>query len=301
VQRIEIAMVDACLRDGRGGSPTGVVVGGPALDAAARIAVARAIGGSHVAFVARGDASATWHVAFATRERELASCGHGTVAAHARLVDLHGDAAARVTLRAGGRALRSEARRAGDAVEVRVEQGLVALRPASGSERQAMLAAAGIAADELVSDHPPAVASPGAARLLAGIRAEVLERLAPDMEALRAASERHGLLGLFAWAPVRDGRLRARMFAPAIGVAEDVANANSSGCLAALLLAAGGEGATEIAVDQGDALGVPATVAAWAERTRDGMRTAVGGRARAAAVVPLVVPVDAPRRRCTRP
>lgn len=51
------------------------------------------------------------------------------------------------------------------------------------------------------------------------------------------------------------------MFAPSIGVPEDIANANSTACLAADLA---GRGVTEIAVDMGDSLGSPATITASA-------------------------------------
>jgi predicted PhzF superfamily epimerase YddE/YHI9 len=51
------------------------------------------------------------------------------------------------------------------------------------------------------------------------------------------------------------------MFAPSIGVPEDIANANSTACLAAYLARQGGAART-LAVDMGDSLGVPATVTA---------------------------------------
>jgi predicted PhzF superfamily epimerase YddE/YHI9 len=72
------------------------------------------------------------------------------------------------------------------------------------------------------------------------------------------------------------------MFAPAIGVAEDIANANSTGCLAAHLLVTGRPAASEVGVevDQGDALGRPSTVYATATRTPLGIATSVGGSAR---------------------
>jgi trans-2,3-dihydro-3-hydroxyanthranilate isomerase len=69
------------------------------------------------------------------------------------------------------------------------------------------------------------------------------------------------------------------MFAPAIGVPEDVANANSGGCLAAHLLITGHS--PTVAVDQGDALGRPSTVHATATRTGRGIATRVGGTAAA--------------------
>jgi Phenazine biosynthesis-like protein len=53
------------------------------------------------------------------------------------------------------------------------------------------------------------------------------------------------------------------MFAPSIGVAEDIANANSTACLAAHLAR---RGITSISVDMGDALGSPSTITASARR-----------------------------------
>ncbi len=107
--------------------------------------------------------------------------------------------------------------------------------------------------------------------MLAGIR--------PDQERLAAESRRYGQLGCFVYVPPSAaGPAAARMFAPAIGVPEDVANANSSGCLAAHLLITGRDPA--VAVDQGDALGRPSTVHATAARRGSGIATRVGGTAR---------------------
>jgi predicted PhzF superfamily epimerase YddE/YHI9 len=69
------------------------------------------------------------------------------------------------------------------------------------------------------------------------------------------------------------------MFAPAIGVDEDVANANSTGCLAAHLLDTAGARTIAIEVEQGDALGRPAAVLASARRGPAGITTRVGGLA----------------------
>lgn len=81
--------------------------------------------------------------------------------------------------------------------------------------------------------------------------------LAPDFRLLRAATDSLGLLGCYAYSPGE--RFTARMFAPSIGVPEDIANANSTACLAAHLGA-------DITVDMGDSLGQPATVVARAGR-----------------------------------
>jgi trans-2,3-dihydro-3-hydroxyanthranilate isomerase len=67
------------------------------------------------------------------------------------------------------------------------------------------------------------------------------------------------------------------MFAPSIGVPEDIANANSSACLAAHLA---GQGTAELTIDMGDALGSPATITATARPGRRGPRIHLGGTAK---------------------
>ena len=107
----------------------------------------------------------------------------------------------------------------------------------------------------------------------------VLAGISPDHEQLAAVSRRFGQLGCFAYVPPSSSApAAARMFAPVIGVPEDIANANSSGCLAAHLLITGRDPA--VSVEQGDALGRPSTVHATATRGASGVATRVGGSAR---------------------
>jgi trans-2,3-dihydro-3-hydroxyanthranilate isomerase len=107
-----------------------------------------------------------------------------------------------------------------------------------------------------------------------------LLRVHPHLGRLAAACRRYGLLGCFVYVPpVGDRPGAARMFAPAIGVDEDVANANSTGCLAAHLLDTTGAQTVAIEVEQGDTLGRPASVLASARRGPAGITTRVGGLA----------------------
>jgi PhzF family phenazine biosynthesis protein len=266
-----VIVVDACVRSGgggNGGSPTAVVYDDGGYPDAERVP-ARA-GTSHAAFVAREpNADGSRAVRFFTAGGELRGCGHGTVAAQAVLLDDGGFTGLQYT---GGRTFEVRATRWPNGIEVSFDQGLVTLRPPSAAERAAV---------EALRPHGDvAVASPGAPRLLVPVAdRDTLGALAPDLDALGAATRRLGLLGCFVYvAPDGSGaRAAARMFAPAIGVPEDVANANSTGCLAAHLLAT--TGVERIEVDQGDALGRPATVYATAESTPHGIRSWVGGLA----------------------
>jgi PhzF family phenazine biosynthesis protein len=168
----------------------------------------------------------------------------------------------------------------GDVVRAWFRQGTVEHRGATGDERAAFLAALGLTPDALHRDDEVAVASPGRARLMIPVvDRTVLAGIRPDHERLAAESRRYGQVGCFVYVPpCATEPAAARMFAPAIGVPEDVANANSSGCLAAHLLITGRN--PTVAVDQGDVLGRPSTVHATALRGARGIVTRVGGTAR---------------------
>ncbi|MFF5494252.1 PhzF family phenazine biosynthesis protein [Streptomyces aquilus] len=279
----DVTVVDACVRrDGRGGSPTAVTDDDPAATDADRRAVATAAGTSHAAFLGperAPDGGRT--VRFFTAAAELPGCGHGTVAAQAvrlartALDELHD------RQHTGGRTFDTTAIRRPAGIEVWFDQGLVALRHPAPDERDAVVAALGLTADDPHPTDVPRIASPGAPRMLVPVQdRSALLRVRPHFGRLTAACRRYGLLGCFVYVPPVDDRPgAARMFAPTIGVDEDVANANSTGCLAAHLLDTTGARTVEIEVEQGDALGRPAAVLASARRGPAGITTRVGGLA----------------------
>lgn len=286
-----VAVVHACQRDGSGGSPTAVVIetGAPLSDDDRR-RVPGEWGTSHAVYVRVHDEHApqpTVELRFFTAEGELPACGHGTVAA---LVLLASRAAPgipyRATLRTARRTFPARARAEGDRGTGLFDPGPVDLRAPTATERALVLPALGLAPDEVGPELR--VAGVGRERILVPVASRAaLAALAPDQDLLRAACDRLGLLGAYVHSPPSpSGALAARMFAPSIGVPEDIANANSTACLAAHLA---GRGFTELAVDMGDALGSPARItatglgpaAAGAEPgLRAGPRILLGGTAR---------------------
>ncbi|MFI6624917.1 PhzF family phenazine biosynthesis protein [Streptomyces sp. NPDC050528] len=258
ISRLSVSIVRACLREGTGGSPTAVLDEVPLSDDE-RCRVPVLAGTSHAVFVSVRAPEVS--LRFFTAGGELPACGHGTVAALAFLAARAGGSEYQGVLRAAGRSFAGRAVREGARFRAVFEPGPVELREPTPDECALVLPALGVTSDTLVPGAR--VASVGRARLLVPVasRAE-LAALAPDFEVLRSACDRFGLLGCYVYSvPSRSGRIAARMFAPSIGVPEDIANANSTACLAADLA---GRGITEIAVDMGDALGSPATITASA-------------------------------------
>ncbi|MFG2873667.1 PhzF family phenazine biosynthesis protein [Streptomyces sp. NPDC048337] len=282
---LRVAIVGACLRDGTGGSPTAVLDEAPIGDEQRR-RVPGLAGTSHAVFVSApgGPEGGPVSLRFFTSEGELPACGHGTVAALAFLAARNGGERYRTTLHASGRVFGGWSLWDGTEADAAFEPGPVTLREPPRAEYEDVLAALGVPA------HAPApgaaIASVGRPRLLLPLATKHdLAALAPDFDRLRTACDRLGLLGCYVHSvPEPTGRVAARMFAPSIGVPEDIANANSTACLAAHLA---GRGTTRIAVDMGDSLGSPATITATTRPGPAGPLIRLGGTARLLRVLRL--------------
>jgi trans-2,3-dihydro-3-hydroxyanthranilate isomerase len=283
---LPVTVVAACLRDGLGGSPTAVLEETPLGDEQRRDVPVLA-GTSHAVFVSgsgRGPSREPVSLRFFTAEGELPACGHGTVAAVAFLAARAGGEDYRATLHASGRVFEGWATSDGTEVHAAFEPGHVELRDPTETECRSVLAALGVTAD---TRAPGAViGSVGRPRLLVPVTTRsALAGLTPDFAGLRVACDQLGWLGAYVYSvPDATGSAAARMFAPSIGVPEDIANANSTACLAAHLA---GHGHTRIAVDMGDSLGSPATITATAQPGPAGPLIHLGGTTKVTKVIRL--------------
>lgn len=263
-------IVHACTRAGQGGSPTAVVDEQPLTDAQRR-ALPVAAGTSHAVFISAEEHGVV-PLRFFTAAGELPACGHGTVAALAVLAERAQVAEYEAVLRSGGRTFVGQATGGDKRYEAVFDPGPVELRTPDVAERELVFAALGIRSGDA------RVAAVGRPRMLVEVAdRKALADLTPSMPRLREACDRLGLLGCYVYsAPSPDGRTAARMFAPSIGVPEDIANANSTACLAAHLA---GHGFAVLEVDMGDSLGEPATITASTQPGPAGPTVRVGGAA----------------------
>lgn len=248
--------------------------------------VPQVAGASHAVFVSGGDGGGA-SLRFFTATGELPACGHGTVAALAFLSAETGRAEYEVTLRAAGRVFAGRATLGGHGAFAEFEPGEVQIRDARVEEYDGVLAALGCDSASLAGEL--CLASMGRARLLVPIGdPSALAQVRPDFDRLRDACDRLGLLGCYVHSvPSDGGRLAARMFAPSIGVPEDIANANSTACLLARLTEGG---VRQISVDMGDALNRPATITATAREVGRGVQIRVGGAAKVTETAWLKLP-----------
>lgn len=262
-----------------GGNPLAVFPDAAGLDAVQMQAFAREFNLSETTFVLPPEDSAnTARVRIFTPQAELPFAGHPNVGTAWVLAGTGRDRDGVLRFEeAAGLVEVSVERRDGGMTGCRV----AAPRPLSVAEAPGpddLAACAGLAAGEV---RDAAVASVGTAAVCASVPAEALERAAPDAAAFRATAARWPGLGgrflLCLYARESTGIVRARVFAPLHGIAEDPATGSAASALAALLLHRDGGDALDFDMHQGAEMGRPSLMKVGAERAVDGVRAWVGG------------------------
>ncbi len=238
---IRVFQVDAFTAQRFSGNPAGVVLDADALSELDMRAIAREINAGDTAFVLAADAADhDLRVRFFTPRGEAPFVGHATLAAHAVLASLP-----------GARRVGTRQRSAAGLFEIDIisaQPPRIAIhQPPPGPARvvpqpalDAVLAALGLAREDLCPRCPAMIAGLGSARLLLGVKdALVLERVRTDEPRLRALSAQLGAPGYFLFTlepSVTDVFSEARMFCPALGIPEDPVSGNAHGLLGAYLL-----------------------------------------------------------------
>lgn len=242
---IELSVIHAFTMGGEGGNPAGVVLDADGLSQDMKQAIAREAGLPETAFVSRSDL-ADIKLDFFTPKRQIAHCGHATIAVFAhlnaigRLTDgLHtketidGLRQASVT---GGRA----------AMEQRAPRF-------TGIPRAAALSALGLVATGLSPNGEPVCIDTGNRFVVVGVSdTQALARMSPDQAALEGLSDDWDLIGAYVFSTdAQPGfAATARMFAPRFGIPEEAATGMAAGPLAALMAVRGLAG-DQLAIEQG--------------------------------------------------
>lgn len=241
----EVWFVDALTHAGRGGNPAAVVLDADGLDTAARLRIAARIGLSETAFVSRSDV-ATARLEFFTPTRQIAHCGHATIATFALLRSLGriGDGRLSKETIDGTRAILVD----GDQVFMQQRAPRYEEWVAETAQATRIRASLGLA--------PAQVTIVDTGNRFAVIEVDgidALQSLAPDLDAIAASSEELDLIGYYVYSRqgAPSGRAATtRMFAPRYGIAEEAATGMAAGPLASLLHARHGLGPT-LTIEQG--------------------------------------------------
>ena len=119
-----------------------------------------------------------------------------------------------------------------------MEQGKIFVEEISDAAQKKILNTLGLSIDDRNKNCPAAIASTGHSKVMIGIRdVEKLHALEPNLQELAAISHEINCNGCYVFALTPDEKFLAhgRMFAPAIGIAEDPVTGNANGPLGAYL------------------------------------------------------------------
>jgi trans-2,3-dihydro-3-hydroxyanthranilate isomerase len=252
------------------GNQLAVVLEAEGLDASAMQAIAREFNFSETTFVTpSNEPGCDWRVRIFTPVYELPMAGHPTVGTAVVLRE-EGIVEARVVFELGVGPTPVEFGADGLAWMTQPEARFLA----TVGDRALVAAALSLLPDDIRDDLPLQVVSSGNPFLIVPIVSmEALGRMKANMELWDQATASMERGGVYGFAETGKGRLRSRMFAPALGVAEDPATGSAAGPVGAYL--ARHLGVTSLLIEQGVEMGRPSVlhVDASAARPR------VGGRA----------------------
>jgi len=237
VSNVTVNIINGFVEDsGEGGNPAGVVLNAE-LSRAAKQRIAFRVGVSETAFVSSSDV-ADYKLEFFTPTRQIAHCGHATIATFSYLAQqgkLSSERSSKETI---------------DGIrDIRLSRGLAFMEQsapayarvpdADGLTTQSVMASLNSSEERLLPGLEPVVVNTGNSFLVVPLRSgKAVEDLKPDWNAISTISEQLDLIGyyVFSNSAQQYGRsASARMFAPRYGIEEEAATGMAAGPLACYL------------------------------------------------------------------
>jgi PhzF family phenazine biosynthesis protein len=230
---VQVTVVNAFTDNGLGGNPAGVVLDTDNLNIQQKQSVASKIGLSETAFVSLSS-SAAFKLEFFTPNRQIAHCGHATIAtfSYLRQINRIKDGVSSKETIDGNRDIFIDGKMAF------MEQ----LSPSYkniGDRADDVFRSLGITGNDLLANFRPVIVNTGNSFMLLHMKNEqAVSRLIPDFEAIKIISEEYDLIGYYIFSEMTklSGRdAGARMFAPRYGITEESATGMAAGPLACFL------------------------------------------------------------------
>lgn len=250
--QVEVQIVNAFIDGAAGGNPAGIVVNANALTAAQKLKVAKQVGLSETAFVSASN-TATIKLEFFTPTRQIAHCGHATIATFSLLRQLGvvGEGHLSKETIDGNRGILVE----GELAFMEQRAPKYTPVPITSELGGRVLASIGIAQAGLLRGVDPFVVNTGNAFLLIPlIEEQSVAELRPHLGLVEAISDELGLIGYYVFSrttKVQGRHAGARMFAPRFGIPEEAGTGMAAGPLACFLHDRLGVEDREILIEQG--------------------------------------------------
>ena len=232
-KKVTVQILNAFTENDQGGNPAGVVLDADALSHENKLAIAQKVGLSETAFVYSSN-TADFKLDFYTPTKQIAHCGHATIAAFSYLKQLgllKGNSSSKETID-GNRKIEIQ----GDLAFM--EQLAPSYVDPSKDENE-ILKSIGLTKADLLPNAPIQVVNTGNSFLLIPVKdVKTLEDITPHFDAIENISEAYDLIGYYVFttdATAAEIDATTRMFAPRYGILEEAATGMAAGPLASYL------------------------------------------------------------------
>ncbi|EAY31654.1 PhzF family phenazine biosynthesis protein [Microscilla marina] len=228
---VTVQILNAFAENGKGGNPAGVVLNADTLSDKNKLEIAKKVGLSETAFVSRSQ-TADFKLDFFTPNKQIAHCGHATVAAFSYLKQqevLKSESSSKETID-GKRNIEMQ----GDlAFMEQLAPTYVAVHP----QEDNILASLGLSKTDLIPNAPIRLANTGNSFVIVPVKGqEVLKKIVPDADLISKVSETLDLIGYYVFAvDTTNYDVTTRMFAPRYGIPEEAGTGMAAGPLACYL------------------------------------------------------------------
>ncbi len=229
--KIQVAIVDAFVDGKEGGNPAGVVLDADFLTDNQKLNIATEVGLSETAFVSKSR-TADFKLDFYTPQKQIAHCGHATIATFSLLSQL------------GLVPNRNTSKETVDGnrdIEVLGEFAYMGQKKPVFRDItdgiDTIYQSVGVSEDCVIS--PPTIVNTGNSFLIIGLKTlNDLKNVSPDYKKINEISEKYDLIGFYIYSletnvDARDAS--TRMFAPRYGINEESATGMAAGPLACFL------------------------------------------------------------------
>lgn len=254
MKEVIIKIVYAFSIRGKGGNPAGVVLNADSLSNEEKQGIAAKVGLSEISFVSKSN-QADFKLEFFTPTRQIAHCGHATIATFSYLKKngfIAGDHSSKETID-GNR-------------DIYFKNDFPYMEQVSPSyknvesELPEIVESLNLSRADLPANHLPAIVNTGNSFLIIPVANKItLQNIRPDMEKIWRYSEKHNLIGyyIFIFSSEEHVDASTRMFAPSYGIDEESATGMAAGPLACYLFANNFTSKTELRIKQGEFMQVP--------------------------------------------
>lgn len=253
-QNLPVYVLNAFVDNDKGGNPAAVVLDADALSNEQKQQIAKEIGLSETAFVSSSQ-TATFKLDFFTPNRQIAHCGHATIAAFSFLSQK------------GLVAQKSSKETIDGNRDIFIKDNMAYMEQLApkfidvNEYQERVKSALGLREDDLLENAPIQLVNTGNSFVIVAVKDPlVLKRIVPDQESIAKISDELDLIGFYVFtneASQKNRHASARMFAPRYGIDEESATGMAAGPLACYLYEVIGLKFPTLFIEQGHFMSPP--------------------------------------------